>query len=136
MAQLYREMAPKFPGKRQLLEGLSREEETHASMFTIIKGELFPAGTLTEADIEITLSQLARQATVIQGLIASLASSAFKEEEVIDAVLDLELSTAELQINRIVVENKNDPNLKLFVDILDSEQAHNRVLEEWRADPN
>ena len=47
-------------------------------------------------------------------------------------MLDLEVSGAELQINRIVLQYKGDPYLKLLAEILDGEEAHNRVLEDWR----
>jgi rubrerythrin len=120
MAKLYREMATKFPSKSQLLQGLSREEETHASMLVKIKDSFFPAGAVSES-----------HAKTIQKLIATLASDTFDEREVINTLLDLELSSAELQINRIVVQNKDDPRLKVFVEILDAEEAHNRVLEDW-----
>ena len=131
MGKLYREMAAKFPTKSELLQGLSREEEAHASMLVNIKDSLFPAGSVSESDIDITLSQLESHAQTIQELIATLASDTFEEREVINTLLDLELSTAELQIYRIVVQNKDDPRLKVFVEILDAEEAHNRVLEEW-----
>jgi rubrerythrin len=131
MAKLYREMATKFPSKNQLLQGLSREEETHASMLVKIKDSFFPAGAVSESDIDITMSQLESHAKTIQKLIATLASDTFDEREVINTLLDLELSSAELQINRIVVQNKDDPRLKVFVEILDAEEAHNRVLEDW-----
>ena len=48
MSQVYREMAAKFPGKRQLLEGLCREELMHASLLSAIK-EFFPAASLRRA---------------------------------------------------------------------------------------
>lgn len=131
MAKLYREMAAKFPTKSELLQGLSREEETHASMLVNIKDSLFPAGAVSESDIDITMSQLESHAKTIQEMITTLASDTFEEREIINTLLDLELSSAELQINRIVVQNKDDPRLKVFVEILDAEEAHSQLLEEW-----
>ena len=131
MAKLYREMAAKFPTKSELLLGLSREEEAHASMLVNIKDSLFPAGAVSESDIDITMSQLESHAKTIQEMITTLASDTFEEREIINTLLDLELSSAELQINRIVVQNKDDPRLKVFVEILDAEEAHSQLLEEW-----
>ncbi len=131
MARLYREMAAKFPGKRQLLEGLCREELMHASLLSAIK-EFFPAGILEESDIDMTLAQLEEQVVAIQEVMASLEDGTLEEKELIEKVLDLEVSGAELQINRIVMQYKGDPYLKLLAEILDGEEAHNRVLEDWR----
>ena len=131
MAKLYREMAAKFLTKSELLLGLSREEEAHASMLVNIKDSLFPAGAVSESDIDITMSQLESHAKTIQEMITTLASDTFEEREIINTLLDLELSSAELQINRIVVQNKDDPRLKVFVEILDAEEAHSQLLEEW-----
>jgi rubrerythrin len=131
MAKLYREMAARFPAKRELLQGLSREEETHASMLVTIKDSFFPAGAVSESDIDITMSQLESHAKTIQELISALAGDTFEEREVINTLLDLELSSAELQIYRIVVQNEDDPRLKVLVEILNAEQSHSRLLEEW-----
>jgi hypothetical protein len=131
MAKLYREMAAKFPTKNDLLQGLSREEEAHASMLVNIKDSFFPAGAVSESDIDITMSQLERYARTIQELMASLASDTFEERAVVNTLINLELSNAELQLNKIIVQNKDDVRLKVFVEILDSEEAHSRLLEEW-----
>ena len=131
MARLYREMAAKFPGKRQLLEGLCREELMHASLLSTIK-EFFPAGIFEESDINMTLAQLEEQVVAIQEVMDRLEGGTLEENELIEKVIDLEISGAELQINRIVTQHKGDPYLKLFAEILAGEEAHNRVLEDWK----
>ena len=131
MARLYREMAAKFPGKWQLLEGLGREELMHASLLSTIK-EFFPVGILQESDIDMTLAQLEEQVVAIRKVTGSLEDGTLEERELIEKVLDLEVSGAELQINRIVTQHRGDPYLELFLEILDGEEAHNRVLEDWR----
>ncbi len=45
-------------------------------------------------------------------------------------VIALELSSAGREMNRIIVEHRQDPRLKAFVDVLDSEDAHSRLLQE------
>ncbi len=131
MARLYLEMAGKFPGKRALLEGLCREEGMHASLLSTIK-QFFPDGILKESDIDTTLAQLEEQARAIQGIMTSLEDGTLEEKEVIEKVIDLEISGAELQINRIVTQYKSDPYLKLFSERWEGEEAHSRVLEDWR----
>jgi len=131
MARLYRAMAVRFPAKRALLDGLAREEGMHASLLSSIR-EFFPADVVKEADIEITLAQLEEQVGAIEGVMASLKNDGLNEKDIIGKVLDLELTGAELQINRIVLGYRNDPYLKLYGEILDGEEAHNSVLEDWR----
>lgn len=133
MARLYREMAIRVPAKRELLEGLSREEEAHAGMFLTVKNVLLPSGILSENDITVTVRQLEAQRDAVQKIIASLENRSFREQEIVNMLLDLELSSVELQINRVIVEHRDEPGLRIFVEILDSEQAHNQVLEEWRS---
>jgi hypothetical protein len=100
-------------------------------MLADMKNEFLPGALLTESDITVTLSQLEARVSTIQNLIASLENDALEEKALVDTVLELELSNAELQINKVVVRHKDDPRLKVFAQILDAEEGHNRILEEW-----
>ena len=103
----------------------------HASLLSTIQ-EFFPEGIFEKSDIDMTLAQLEEQVVAIQEVMDRLEGGTLEEKELIEKVIDLEVSGAELQINRIVTQYKGDPYLKLFAEILDGEEAHNRVLEDWR----
>lgn len=131
MGKLYRVMAKSFPQREKDLLQLAAEEDRHSSMLAHVRDTFLPLNIVKPEDITLSLSQLKRHAEQIAKLITLVESQQISEREAINAVIDLELAGTELQINRIVADHRDSPAFQVFWELIQADEAHNRLLQQW-----
>ncbi len=131
MAKLYRVMAKSFPEREKDLLRLAAEEDRHAGMLAHVRDTFLPLKIVKPEDITLSLSQLERHERQIDKLIVAVEHKKISEREAINASIDLELAGTELQINRIVADHKDAPAFKVFLELIQGDEAHNRLLQQW-----
>lgn len=131
MGKLYRVMAKGFPEREKDLLRLAAEEDRHSSMLAHVRDTFLPLNIVKPEDITLSLSQLERHTAQITKLVAMVESKRISEREAINAIIDLELAGTELQINRIVADHKDSPAFKVFWELIQGDEAHNRLLQQW-----
>jgi hypothetical protein len=131
MARLYRVMARTFPQREKDFLQLAAEETRHASMLAHVRDTFLPLNIIKPEDITLTLTQLKQHTAQITQLATMVETQKISEREAINAIIDLELAGTELQINRIVADHKDSPAFKVFWELIQADEAHNRLLQQW-----